>query len=161
MSNRKLRFNAVDAIIIFLAAAVLFVLLYVFVFDNADGTISENPRKTIQYTILVQNIDENYHDIIKENQPVTDAILKKDIGYVKGVQVSQMYQTGFNNDTLKEVYSLVDGRINLKITVEAEAEITPQKFSVDGCTIRVGNQYSLMLPDIYCVGYCIDINENP
>jgi len=72
-----------------------------------------------------------------------------------------MYQTGFNNDTLKEVYSLVDGRINLKITVEAEAEITPQKFSVDGCTIRVGNQYSIMLPDIYCVGYCIDINENP
>ena len=55
MNKRKLRFNAIDAILIFAVAAVMFVLLYVFVFDKDNGTVSENPSKTIEYTILIQN----------------------------------------------------------------------------------------------------------
>ena len=160
MTKRKLRFNAIDAILIFAVAAVMFVLLYVFVFDKDNGTVSETPSKTIQYTVLIQNIDEKYRDIIKADQPVTDAILKKSIGTVKGVQVFDMVQTAFNNETLKEVYPTVEGRVNMKVTVEAEALETSRQFSVDGSVIRVGKQYSLMFPEIYCVGYCIDINDN-
>ncbi len=160
MTKRKLRFNAVDAILIFAVAAVLFVLLYIFVFDKDSGQTAETPSEKIQYTILVQNLDESYVNIVKAGQPVTDAIKKKSIGTVAGVQVSEMIQAAIDYEAEKEVYSVVEGQINLKITIEAQAQITDQQISVDGCVIRVGNQYSLMLPDIYCVGYCIDINDN-
>ena len=160
MIKRKLKFNAIDALLIVLAAAALFVLLYVFVFDNDDGNSGDTVSKTIQYTVLIQNLDESSSDVIKVGQPVTDAIKKKEIGTVVGVEVNQMIQPSFDYDSEKEVYSPIEGRINVKITIEALAEENEKEFKVDDCIIRVGTQYSIMFPNIYCVGYCIDINDN-
>ena len=160
MTKRKLRFNAIDAIIILAVAAVLFVLLYIFVFDKDNGQTSASDFKPIQYTIMIQNIDEANSNIIKVGQPVTDAIKKKSIGTVVGVQVAGMTQTSFNYETEKEVYSPVEGRVSLKVTIEGDAEVTDREFTIDDLVIRVGHQYSLMFPEIYCVGFCIDLNDN-
>lgn len=160
MNNRKLRFNAVDAILIIILAAVIFVLLYYFVFSENDNQTMDTGTKTIQYTVLIQDLDEYYDDYIKQGQAVTDAIERKSIGTVTGVQISPMYKKTFDYETGKETESLVEGRINAKITIEAQAHETDRAFTVDGCVIRVGEQYSLMLPDFYCVGYCIDLNDN-
>ena len=40
MSKRKLRFNAIDALIILVIAAAVFVLLYVFVFSGRGNQTS-------------------------------------------------------------------------------------------------------------------------
>lgn len=160
MNKRKLRFNAVDAILILIIAAVVFALLYIFVFSEDKHQTSETELKTIRYTVLVQNLDSHYDDYIHQGQTVTDAIEKKSIGTVTGVQISPMYKTTFDYENGRETEARVEGKINAKITIEAKADETDRAFSVSGCTIRVGEQYSLMLPDFYCVGFCIDINDN-
>lgn len=160
MNKRKLRFNAVDAVLILVLAAVIFAVLYIFVFSEDKNQTVDTGEKNIRYTVLVQNLDEFYDDYISQGQPVTDAIERKSIGTVTGVQVSPMYKTTFDYESGRETESLVEGKINVKITIEAKAQETDRAFTVGGCTIRVGKQYSLMLPDIYCVGYCIDINDN-
>ncbi len=160
MNKRKLRFNALDAFLILLLAAVVGAVLYIFVFNRDDGESGQSNAKPIEYTIYVKELDEYCSDLVKAGQPITDAIRKQSIGTVMGVEESPMMQTTFNYEDGVEVDEVVEGMICLKITVAANATDTGRAFVVDGCTIRVGEQYSIMLPGLYCTGYCIDINDN-
>ncbi len=54
----------------------------------------------------------------------------------------------------------MEDKITLKITIEAQAVDTERAFIVDGCEIRVGQRYSLILPEMYGVGYCVFLTEN-
>ena len=62
--------------------------------------------------------------------------------------------------SIREKVAGAADRITIRITVEAQAVETDRAFTVDGCEIRVGEQYSLMLPDFYAVGYCIELRDN-
>ncbi len=157
MTKRKLKFNAVDALIILLIAAVIFALAYIFVLsdNNNDGTAVN--YKTIQYVVEVSNIEERFAESVKEGQTVQDAVERKNIGTVVGVQSVQYRKSGFDYTTNTETISSVENKIALKITIEAQAVDTERAFIVDGCEIRVGQQYSLILPEMYGVGYCVDL----
>lgn len=160
MSKRKLRFNAVDALIILVIAAVVFVLLYVFVFSGRGTQAAEVNYTTIQYVVEIQNIDEQLEDIVKKGQLVEDAVERKKLGTVSGTQPVPFEKITFDYENGRETTSVVDGKITLKITIEAQAIETDRAFTVDGCEIRVGQQYSLILPDLYGYGYCTEIIDN-
>lgn len=160
MNKRKLRFNAVDAILLLLIAVVIFAVLYIFVFSESSNQTTQNNYKTIRYTVYVQNLDERFENMIKTGQQVTDGVEKKSIGTIVGVQSAPTVVTTFDYISEKQVEETLDGKINVKITIEAQALDTETAYTVDGCVIRVGEQYSIMLPDFYCSGYCIDLNDN-
>lgn len=160
MNKRKLRFNAVDAILLLVIAVVIFAVLYIFVFSESSNQTAQNNYKTIRYTVYVQNLDERFENMIKTGQQVTDGVEKKGIGTIVGVQSSPTVVTTFDYEAEKQVEEVMEGKINVKITIEAQAIDTETAYIVDGCTIRVGEHYSIMLPDFYCSGYCIDLNDN-
>ena len=158
MSKRKLRFNAIDALIILVIAAVVFVLLYVFVFSGrGTQAAAEVATTTISYVIELQNIDEHLRDAVKSGQQVEDAVERKKIGEVSGTQPIPFHKVTFDYVNGQETTSAVEGKITLKITIRAQAVETDRAFTVDGCEIRVGQQYSLMFPDFYGYGYCTEI----
>ena len=160
MNNRKLRFNVIDVLIILIIAAVIYVLLNVFVFNDSQNDNTAVNYKTIQYVVEVNNIDKRFSEVVKAGQVVQDAIEKKVIGKVTGVQSIQYKKSTFDFEELKEVVASVEDRITLKITIEAEVMDTERAYIINGCEIRVGQSYSLILPDLYAVGYCVDLNDN-
>lgn len=160
MNNRKLRFNVIDVLIILIIAAVIYVLLNIFVLNDSQNDNTAVNYKTIQYVVEVNNIDKRFSETVKAGQVVQDAIAKKVIGTVTGVQAIQYKKSTFDFEELKEVVSTVEDRITLKITIEAEVMDTERAYIINGCEIRVGQSYSLVLPDLYAVGYCVDLNDN-
>ncbi len=161
MSKRKLRFNAIDALIILVIAAAVFVLLYVFVFSGrGTQAAAEVTTTTIHYVVELQNMDEHLQDAVKKGQLVEDAVERKKIGTVSGVQAVPFEKITFDYVNGRETTSSVDGKVTLKITIEAQAVETDRAFTVDGCEIRVGQQYSLILPDLYGYGYCTELIDN-
>ena len=157
MTGRKIRFNAIDAIILLILAAAAGVLLYIFVFSADNTQSTEGNTRTIQYVIEVQNIDDHFEDAVKAGQPVQEAVKRKQIGTVVGVLPLPFEKITFNYENGTSTVSAPQGQITLKITIEANVIETDRAFTVDGCEIRVGEQYSLMLPELYGVGYCTDI----
>ena len=126
--NRKLRFNAIDVLILLLIAAVIYVVLNVFVL-NSDGSQNSSVNyKTIQYVVEVGNLDERFAQSVKAGQSVQDAIEKKVIGTVVGVQSEPYKKNNFSYDENKEVVSDVEGKITMKITIEAEAVDTESAY---------------------------------
>jgi len=161
MSKRKLRFNAIDALIILVIAAAVFVLLYVFVFSGrGTQTAAEVTTITIRYVVELQNMDEHLQDAVKKGQLVEDAVERKKIGTVSGIQAVPFEKITFDYVNGRETTSSVEGKVTLKITIEAQAVETDRAFTVDGCEIRVGQQYSLILPDLYGYGYCTELIDN-
>lgn len=161
MSKRKLRFNAIDALIILVIAAAVFVLLYVFVFSGrGTQNAAEVNYTTINYVVEIQNLDEHLAEAVKKGQPVEDAVERKKIGTVSGVQPVKYEKITFDSQNGVEIAAAVGGKITLKITIEAQAVESDRAFTVDGCEIRVGQQYSLILPDLYGFGYCTEIIAN-
>ncbi|MBE6710888.1 MAG: DUF4330 domain-containing protein [Clostridia bacterium] len=161
MSKRKLRFNAIDALIILVIAAAVFVLLYVFVFSGrGTQTAAEVTTTTIRYVVELQNMDEHLQDAVKKGQLVEDAVERKKIGTVSGIQAVPFEKITFDYVNGRETTSSVEGKVTLKITIEAQAVETDRAFTVDGCEIRVGQQYSLILPDLYGYGYCTELIDN-
>ncbi len=157
MTGRKVRFNAIDAVILLILAAAAGILLYILVFSKDTAQTTEGTTRTIQYVVEVANIDDHYADAAKAGQPVQDAVKRKQIGKVVGVQTYPYEKNTFSYDTGKTTVSGADGMITMKITIEADVTETDRAFTVDGCEIRVGEQYSLMLPGMYGVGFCTDI----
>ena len=60
---------------------------------------------------------------------------------------------------LNEVVSRTEGKITMLVTIEADVVETDRAFLANGCDIRVGKQFSLMLPEIYGVGFCIRLDK--
>ncbi|MBE6625710.1 MAG: DUF4330 family protein [Ruminococcaceae bacterium] len=158
MSKRKIRFNIIDLIIILIIVAAAFVLVKVFTGGNND-IVTETNYKKIQYVIEIQNVEDRFDGSVKKGDAVQDAIERKSIGTVVGVQSSQFERITFDYDSGMETVSVVEGRIVLNITIEATAVVTDRAFTVDGCEIRVGEQYSVILPEFYGIGYCIKVTE--
>ncbi|MGN1345554.1 MAG: DUF4330 domain-containing protein [Eubacteriales bacterium] len=159
MSKRKLRFNAMDVLILLILAAVVFVLLYVFVFSER-GTQTEVNYTTIRYVVEIQNIDEQLVDAVEKGQLVEDAVERKKIGVVSGIQSVPYEKVTFDYENGRETTARVDGKITLKITIEAQAVETDRAFTVDGCEIRVGQSYSLIFPGLYGYGYCTELIDD-
>lgn len=159
MNKKKIRFNIIDVIILLFLAAAIFLLLYIFVFSENGEQNQEINYTNIQYVVEVQNVDKQFEEIVKVGQAVQDAVKRKNIGTVSGVQAAQYQILTFDYESGQQAVSDVENKIVLKITIEAQAIETDHAFTVDGCVIRVGQQYSLALPDMYCVGYCTYIGN--
>ena len=161
MNNRRLRFNLVDALILLLVAAVGFAAVYLFVLkDRGNGPTDETT--TIEYVMEFQNLDDMYANSvpISADDTVLDAVSQVVVGKVKEDAVPVPYEKiGFDKEKMKDFAYTVEGRTNLHVTVTATAKVTDSAFTVGGITIRVGEQYSLVFPDFYGVGYCISLTD--
>jgi len=160
MTNRKLRFNLVDLLILLAAAAAVLFLLYFFVWRGRDtAQLAETQKVNIEYTIEIQKIDPFMKNAVAAGQPVRDAVEQKKIGSVKSVSDLPAQDINFGYREGREVYSLVEDKINLHITVAAEAIETESSFTVDGYEVCVGKLMSVYLPDFQGYGYCIGMKK--
>ena len=96
MKNRKLRFNAVDVLLILMIAAAAVVLLYVFVWSDRGSDNTDLQYTDIQYVVEVQNVESRFADSVKRGQSVEDAIARKSIGTVAGVEVVDFEKITFH-----------------------------------------------------------------
>ena len=159
MANRKIRFNFIDLLILAVIALAVLLLLYVFVWSGRGTQTTETQTATIEYVIEIQKIDETLKNAVEKNQPVEDAVERKNIGTVKSTDAKTTQEINFNYTTGKEEYSEVEGKINLYVTIAAEAVETESSFTVNGYEVCVGKLMSVILPDFQGYGYCIELTK--
>lgn len=159
MNKRKIRFNFIDLLILLVAAAAVFVLLYVFVLSDRASSTDTQELAVVQYVVEIQNVDERFSETVRKGQPVEDAIRRKPVGTVVGMEAKPFEKITFDYLTREEVTAAADGRITLYVTIETPVVETDSAFLSNGVAIRVGEQYSLIFPDLYGVGYCTSLKK--
>ena len=158
MKKRKIRINAMDILILVVILAAAALLLYVFVWSDESET-TQVQKAEITYVVEIIGVEEQFAHNIKDGQVVEDAVKRGKIGTVKGTpEVRDMLKADYSNTTGEEVYSRVPGRVNLYITIVAEADVSPRGYMVNGEYVYVGGDFSLMFPEMKCDGYCIRLD---
>lgn len=161
MKEKKIRFNFIDVLLILVIAAVVFALLYIFVLsENKNEVVASTEQTTIRYVIQATGVDEQFDGLAKVGDPAEESVVRKNIGTVIGVQSEPNKKVTFDYENGRETVSEVDGRVTVNLTIEATATESDTAFSVNGCDIRVGQQYSVALPDVFLSGYCIELTAD-
>lgn len=156
MARKKIRFNVVDAVIILFVAAAVAVFGYVFLSEKTVGT-GGNEKVKIQYVLKVGEIRDMYLGNIAKDDEVHDADTDKKLGTVVAVSSVPAKRIGTDASTGAQVVSEVEGRSNLYVTIETEAQRVEEKYLVDGVSIMVGSVVNFITPNLYAASNIVSV----
>lgn len=156
--TKKRKFNAVDAAILIVIAAIIGAAAFLLLRDKPE-TVSE--KTAIEYTVEFRKVHNELRDNISEGDTVIDSVAKYNIGKVTRVTSSDALYEGENMVTGQAVVSTWPGYADVRITVEAEATIGANGRYVisGGYDISVGTKVCVRTPNYNGVGYCTAIGE--
>ncbi len=159
MSKTKTRFTIMDGVILLIILAVVAVLLYVFVFsDLASMHTAAAETHTLTYVVEVAALDEEQASKILPGDTVINSASKIAIGTVTAVEMRPYMYMGTNKNEGSLVLNPVDGKVNLYLTVQADAILDGISYTVNGYDVYVGALVHMSFNDIVCSGYCISLD---
>lgn len=159
MNTKKAKFNVVDVfIIIALIALVCAAIWLCGKLDLFGDSTSERDSVKLKYVVEVSMLDEQFSAILEKNDRLFNSRGTIELGYVRSCEVRDSDMITVNASG-EPVISVVEGKKDLYITVEAEAYIDGGSYYVNGLRIGVGEYIEMMTPELTCGGYCISFEE--
>ena len=159
MTKRKLRVNLIDILILLVLAGAVALVAYVFMGKEEDTPVARTGHTTIEYVVELKGLDSELQDTFAVGQTVEDSVERKIIGELKAVSKSDALEINFNYTTGEEEYSAMEGKVNVTLTIRAQAVESDTAFTVNGYEVRVGKQISVYLPGFRGAGYCIGVTK--
>ncbi len=155
---KKHKFNAIDAVILIVIAAVIGAAVFFFVtgeFGGASDTV------TLEYVVEIRTIRDDYVDNFKIGEQIIDSVARFNLGKIVAIEVEPATFNGndLTTGTLK-VYEYPE-HSDVTLTVVAEARLGENgRYIVgDGFDISVGTAVYMRLPNYTGVGYCTHFRE--
>lgn len=157
MQKRKTVFNIIDALIIIFVVAVG--LLAYFMFFRTSDTTDNAKKETvkIRYVLQVNELSAEFADNIKVDENVIDYGTHTSAGTVVAVDSENYVYVGHNKTTGEQKLTPMDDYVNLYITVEGDATLKDELYYVNDTSMYVGKRLDMMMPDLFCGGYCISL----
>ncbi|MCI8979614.1 MAG: DUF4330 domain-containing protein [Clostridia bacterium] len=155
MSEKKIKFTVIDAVIILviLAALAIGVKKVMPMFMNADGD------EKIDFTVLIQKEDIGFADAITVGDNVTVSLTEKDGGTVKDVKAEPAVTLAYNSIDGAYSNEIIEGKYDVYITIEAEASVSDLALKTGGTAVKVGAEIPVRGKGYASMGYVIDIND--
>lgn len=155
MSEKKIKFTVIDAVIILviLAALAIGVKKVIPMFMNAGGD------EKIDFTVLIQKEDIGFADAITVGDNVTVSLTEKDGGTVKDVKAEPAVTLAYNSIDGAYSNEIIEGKYDVYITIEAEASVSDLALKTGGTAVKVGAEIPVRGKGYASMGYVIDIND--
>ncbi len=155
-SKKAFSFNIIDAMLIIIA--LLCICATIFFFTDADITNSKDDEKVIlEYTVEFNPIREEFRNFLEIGDPITESSNMKEAGEIVNVIYYDHLYYGTNDETGETVSSKYPGKINMTLTVRAEAVKTDTGYSINGYELLIGNSINIRTPDFTGTGVCTSI----
>ena len=160
IKKTRVGFNFIDVLLI------IFVLAFIFVAINVISPTSIFKRffaeevHTIRYTVEFTCVDEDYVNMILENDTVIDSVSKHSLGTVAVVDNNSQYTSlEYNESDGSSVLAAHEGKYNVVVTIVASGNYNEgEGYSVNDRRIAVGEKMSLRFPNYVGEGYCIALS---
>lgn len=164
-TKKKRAFNIIDFLIVVAVVVALAILVYLFSPWSQIKKLWAQDKVTVDYTVVITDVDKSATTKIKKNDTVTDSVTKNPLGTVTGVEPSKNstvldYVKDENGDyigVLKENPDKYD--ITVHITAQADYE-EGVGYTVNGCRIAIGEELFLRFPLFEHSGYCIILDTD-
>ncbi len=155
MSERKVKFTGIDFLIILVVILVL-VIGSIILLPKA---INSSDTKKVDFVVMIQGKDENFANAISEGDNVTISLTEKDGGVVKSVETKPAEAIAYNSIDGTYSNEIIEGKSDVYITIEADANISDVAVKTGGTAIKVGSEIPVRGKGYASTGYVIDIND--
>ena len=139
--NRASLLNVIDIVIVLVVAVILAYIVYVNVLGHSLADIGAK-KVTIEYTVVIDNFDENNQRLPRVRENVMSADGKTFIGTVSKITVNYPDDRGITS---------------LEVTVKAQAYVKKGAYRIDKMKIAANDTVSLRFPtyspssDVRCI----------
>ncbi len=151
----KKKWTIIDTLIVIVIAAVAVVAGMKFMPKLGSGA----EKSKVEFTVLIQNKDEELANAIKPGAKATLSLTEKDGGIVKDVRSETSQQMTFNSIDGTYSNTEAEGKVDIYVTVEADCEITDDYIKTGGTAIKVGAEIPVRGQGFATSGYVIEIND--
>ena len=155
---KKHKFNAVDAVIIIVIAAVIGAAIMFFTTGTPEVV---NETVSIEYVVEFRTVRNEFTGNFAIDEEVVDSVAKYHLGRVIDYSVSPAMYVGNDFSAGAAVISEYPEHSNIKLTVAAQATVGADgRYIVGGgYDVSVGTAMHIRLPNYTGSGYCIQIAE--
>ena len=155
-AQKKRRPNLLD--ICFAAVVLIAAFLVLRQSGGTGGIVTPDPLQKVVYTVEIEEMRGDSAHMIKPGDILLDRIERRHMGTVIDVDVQPTRKLENDLVTGGRVVSVVPGRYNAVITVEAEAIITDRQITVEGgFVVRAGLWITVNGPLYGGTGFITDI----
>lgn len=155
MSEKKVRITAIDVIIILVLLAVLAIGAIKIVPSMLGG----EEKQKVDFTVMIQNKDGDFANAVTVGDDVTVSLTEKDGGVVKSVEAKPAETMVYNSIDGSYTNEVVDGKFDVYVTIEAEADVSDLAIKTGGTAIKVGVEIPVRGKGYASTGYVIEIND--
>ncbi len=155
--EKKHALNALDVLIIIIIIAVIATAAASIV--RANPGIISGGDKEISYVIQVKEIPEALKNNIAVGDKLYDDESGQLIGEVSLFSAEQAYLTGYDDKNGSPVYTPIDGKTDMLITVKVKVWVENDSLRIDGFRIAVGKDTSCHSHDLAISGKCVSITD--
>ena len=160
-TQKKHKFNAIDAAIIILIVAVISAAVF---FMLSDREPSETEAKTvkIEYVVSLRTIQDEFADNFTPGDSVTDGVALYRIGEIVDTYVTDAVYNGVDLVTGESVATPYPDHSDVALTVRATATLDELGRYVvgGGFDLSVGTLICVRTPNYIGYGYCTEIRES-
>ncbi len=155
--KRRGRFNFIDFTLIVVALVALSVLVYIVV-GPKNSQAAQPTTFSIQYTLEIKHLREDWRDYISIGDEITDADSLTKIGTVTDVSYQNEYVASTDRRTGEVIYVEYPDYVNMKVTVETDSVTkTDNGYLAGKKEFCIGSPMSLRLPKIRVDSSCTGI----
>lgn len=155
MSEKKIKFTVIDALIILIAIAVIAVGVIKF----APSLFIKTEKSAVEFTVLVAEKDISFADAITVGGRVTLSLTEKDGGVVKNVEAKVAEKLAFNSIDGSYSIQKIEDKRDVYVTVVADVKESDLAVKTGGTEIRVGEKIPVRGKGYATEGYIIEVNE--
>ena len=160
-TQKKHKFNAIDAAVIILIVAVIGAAAFFFLSDKeSEGPVAQTVK--IEYVVELRSIRDEFADNFNIGDGVTDGVALYRIGQIVAVDVFDSVYTGTNLVTGESVSSDYPEHSDVQLTISADATVDSLGGYVlgGGYDLSVGTLVYVRTPNYIGYGYCTQIRQN-
>ena len=154
MSEKKAKFTAIDAIIILVILAVI-VVGAIKILPFTSGSEKEK----VDFTVMVQNKDEDFANAITIGDDVTISLTEKDGGVVKNVESKPAETMVYNSIDGTYSNEVIEGKYDVYVTIEADTDVSDLAIKAGGTAVKVGAEIPVRGKGYASTGYVIGIDD--
>ena len=155
MSEKKAKFTAIDAIIILVILAVIVVGAIKILPSFTSGSEKEK----VDFTVMVQNKDEDFANAITIGDDVTISLTEKDGGVVKNVESKPAVTMVYNSIDGTYSNEVIEGKYDVYVTIEADTDVSDLAIKAGGTAVKVGAEIPVRGKGYASTGYVESVRQ--
>ena len=132
--------------------------IWLFIYKKDDTIITTNTQKVI-YQIKTTESLETVYELIEENATLYDSIKNINIGKVIKKEYEPSVRYAVDQIDKEIIATQIDNKIDITLTIEADANITDKLISVNDYELKVGKDAYIKGKGYAGRGYIISIER--